>query len=468
MKVKIENLNAIMSQWFWLIAIIDLIIIQLSSSTFDSGDSVLHYLQAKQALHYPKYFFDHWSKPLFVLISSPFAYWGYAAMKLFNSLCVLISIWLVFKIMRNKTTLAWVTVPMGLLAPELFWSQTSGLTEPLFALVLIFSIHLYLNNKFNLALIAISFLPFIRSEGWFILPLFAFVEVANKRLNSIALLLVGHLVYGAIGWLVYKDFLWMFNQNPYQGIEEKYGSGALFHFVEQTPYFLGLPLAIFFALGLIFALFQFNRKLERTNLDATVLIYGSVITFYVAHSLFWYLGLFHSFGLKRVFIAIIPLIVYIGLEGLENFLLLFKQARTRNRILILTIIIVLIFPFSKNKMALGLPQNFYLAKDQVLINDVVGWYQSSDYKGNTVSYANHYFAIPLKVDMDNKAEVLALGLAKDNQLPKGAMVFWDSYFASSDQGVEKAFFEGNKDYQKIKEFATTDSIYQVVVYLKVQ
>jgi hypothetical protein len=467
MKPVFDNMNLKMAKWFWLIAIIDLIIIQLSTSTCDSGDSVLHYLQAKQAFHYPKYFFDHWSKPMFVLLASPFAFWGFAGMKLFNSLCVLLSVWVVFKYTAQKSTLAWITIPLGILAPELFWSQTSGLTEPLFALVLVLSVTLYLNNKRITALILVSFLPFIRSEGWLILPVFALVELLNKRLKPILLITIGHLVYGIIGWFVYADFLWMFHQNPYQGIEEKYGSGALFHFVEQTPYLLGFPLLVAFVLGLLFSLVQLKKKLEQPETSQTLLIYGIISIFYIAHSLFWYLGLFHSFGLKRVFIAIIPLILIVGLEGLENLLLLFPAAKTRSRIITVALILVLIFPFTKNKMALGLPQNYRLEPEQGLINTAANWLQSSSYKNNTVSYANHYFAMPLEVDMDNPQQVLALGLAKQNYLPKGTVVFWDSYFAPSDQGVEQSFFEKNEDYKLLKEFITTNGNYKIAVYHKV-
>jgi hypothetical protein len=464
----LDNMNLKMAKWFWLIVIIDLIIIQLSTSTFDSGDSVLHYLQAKQAFHYPKYFFDHWSKPLFVLLSSPFAFWGFAGMKLFNCLCVLLSIWLIFKLSAEKSTIAWIIVPLGFFVPELFWSQASGLTEPLFAFILTLSIYLYIKNKRGLALIIVSFLPFIRSEGWLILPLFAFAELINKRLKHIVILTVGHVVYGIIGWIVYTDFFWMFHQNPYQGVEEKYGSGALFHFIEQTPYLLGFPVAVFFILGLSFALIRLKSKFSTTQINATLLVYGTVVIFYIAHSLFWYWGLFHSFGLKRVFIAVIPLILLIGLEGLERFLLLFPSNKTRSRLVGIITIMVLVFPFTKNKMALGLPQKFNLTPEQVVINETVDWFQTSEYKYNTVSYANHYFAMSLGVDMDNPEKVLALGLAKQKYLHKGTIVFWDSYFAPSDQGVEQSFFKDNDDYKWIRNFETNNGNYCVMVFRKVK
>ena len=219
---------------------------------------------------------------------------------------------------------------------------------------------------------------------------------------------------------------------------------------------------------LLFCLFKYKTKLNQPERNQTLLVYGIILVFYVAHSLFWYLGLFHSFGLKRVFIAIIPLILIVGLEGLESLLLLFSSHKTRTRIIRVTTIIILIFPFTKNKMALGLPQNYHLSPNQAVVDEVALWLQSSKNKHNTVSYANHYFAMSLDIDMDNPKKVLALGLAKENYLPKGTIVLWDSYFAPSDQGVEQSFFVNNQDYKQLKAFSTTNGNYIVMVYQKVR
>ena len=74
----------------WLIVIIfDAILVFNIDSTFDGGDSILHYLQAHQALETPHYFLDMWAKPIFILFAFPFAKVGWIGMKVFNMICIL-------------------------------------------------------------------------------------------------------------------------------------------------------------------------------------------------------------------------------------------------------------------------------------------------------------------------------------------------------------------------------------------
>ena len=76
----------------WLfIVLIDFILILNVDSTFDNGDSILHYLQAHQALKTPHYYMDMWAKPLFILLAFPLASYGWIGMKIFNSTCILFS-----------------------------------------------------------------------------------------------------------------------------------------------------------------------------------------------------------------------------------------------------------------------------------------------------------------------------------------------------------------------------------------
>jgi hypothetical protein len=48
----------------------------VANGTGDEGDSISHYLFAKTAWTYKQHFFDHWAKPVYVLIAFPFATTG--------------------------------------------------------------------------------------------------------------------------------------------------------------------------------------------------------------------------------------------------------------------------------------------------------------------------------------------------------------------------------------------------------
>src|SRR4051812_29644308 len=58
-----------------------------NSATGDSGDSVLHYLYSHYAPKHPELFFDHWAKPLFVMLSATFASFGFNGLVAFNIIC---------------------------------------------------------------------------------------------------------------------------------------------------------------------------------------------------------------------------------------------------------------------------------------------------------------------------------------------------------------------------------------------
>ena len=62
--------------------------------TGGSGDSIHHYLYAKYATAHPENFFNHWAKPLYVLLACSFAQFGFVGMKIFNALVALFTIFL--------------------------------------------------------------------------------------------------------------------------------------------------------------------------------------------------------------------------------------------------------------------------------------------------------------------------------------------------------------------------------------
>ncbi|MFT6384975.1 MAG: hypothetical protein ACJAQR_001813, partial [Bacteroidia bacterium] len=63
------------------IILLDIVLVYFVPNTFDNGDSIKHYIEAHQAWHTPHYFLDMWSKPIFILLASPFASLGWWGMK---------------------------------------------------------------------------------------------------------------------------------------------------------------------------------------------------------------------------------------------------------------------------------------------------------------------------------------------------------------------------------------------------
>ncbi|PCJ67211.1 MAG: hypothetical protein COA58_02520 [Bacteroidetes bacterium] len=426
----------------WIcIIILDLILVFLNESTFDGGDSILHYVESHQAWQTPHYFMDMWSKPIFILLSSPFAALGWWGIKLFNTTCILISVYLTKRIFEFYSLNGWWGVFLCFFAYSFFLIQSSGLTEPLFALSLIAIVYFELKDKTALASGLLSFLPFIRSEGYIIAIIFLVYLLFAKRYKYIIYLLLGHVIYGIIGLFVFQDFLWMFNQNPYSGVEIKYGSGEITHFIEQMPYVIGLPIYILFCLGIIRGGIRFFKG--QMLLKEFILLYGITIGYIAAHTIFWRYGLFHSFGLTRVLIVIIPFIAFIAYRGLEwlHCSLHFINQKYINGLLIAVIIV---FPFIHNKMAMDLPSDIQNEPLQELLSECANWITNNDDLNSEAVYTSaYYYAIAADKIIDNQNQIIQIKRLKDkNHTPRrGSLIIWDSYFAPTDAEISRDFIE---------------------------
>ena len=413
----------------------------LTDGTGDSGDSVMHYFFSKYAFVHPENFVNHWAKPVFVLLSAPFAQFGFVGMKVFNCTVALLTAFFVF-----KTCLAlgiknsWLSVLFLFFSVKYFILIFSGLTEPLFALLLISAIYFSINKKYFVTAVIISFLPFVRSEGWLMMGLFAFYFIIVKQYKMLPVLLIGHAVYSLAGFFYYKDLFWIFTANPYSSLNSIYGHGELLHFVRQLFYVVGIPLYFLLACGIFYFLFAFFRKQNRTSFfkEELILIYGSFFVFFIAHTLFWYLGIFGSGGLNRVLISVMPLTAIIGLRGI-NFISF--EEKIKNKIIPITlkavlIIYVLVFPFTPNHAALHLENDFSLAPDQLLSNDFAATIKEI-YPEKKYYYEYTYFSESFGIDPFDKNLHDNIGsLEKLCNIPSKSVIIWDDWYAPVQAGVK--------------------------------
>lgn len=443
----------------------DIVLVFFNGSTYDSGDSILHYLQSKQSFEHHRYFLDVWAKPIFVLLSSPFAQFGFVGMKLFNTICILLTIHLSYKIVKpSYPKYAYSMYIIGLFAVHVFLIQSSGLTEPLIALFVAAGIYFVRFNKIQLALMLISFTPLIRSEGYIFIGIFALYAIIKGHWKSVYLLTIGSLVYSIIGYFYHHDLLWLFHQNPYQGIEKKYGSGDLWHFVNQLPYLVGWPTAVFILLGIVKQLTMLVK--QRSSLkDTSTLALGCFIALLAAHSIFWHFGWFHSFGLKRVLLAATAPMLILAFDGVLWIVSSASRLHIKRSLLGGLLFITVVFPFSKNKAGFEMPDDFRLNPSQVLVQNATEWYNKEYTRKPKVSFGNFYFAETLGVDIDDNKECLLIDAVTHNLVPAGMIVFWDNYFCVTDKGVYETAFSDPESYKKLKSFENKHGN-RIVVYQK--
>jgi len=431
-------------------AIVTVLILYFFDGTGDSGDSIHHYLFARYAPVHPALFFDHWAKPVFVLLASPFAQVGFVGVKVFNALVTGYTVFLTFKIaqildLKNPVIAALIVI----FAPLNFVLTFSGLTEPLFALFISISLYATLKDRYITAALILSFLPFVRSEGLIIIGVFGLYFLLKKAWKILPLLSIGHIVYSIAGYFVYHDFLWVFNKIPYAHLSSRYGSGKLFHFVEQLNYVIGIPIYILLCIGIISMIWKAVQR--NITLESGLLVLLGFLAFFVAHTLFWYLGIFNSMGLNRVFVGVIPLIAIIALVGFNTITedLLKEKYNTKRILQGVLAAYIFIFPFTHNPAAINWATDMNLSTDQrdaIHIADIVRQHSKPD---QGYMFAHPYLSEVLDIDHFDDTQRLNLKKSLMKYLTSGDIVIWESWFAVVENSVTKEYLDQQTDLTHI-------------------
>lgn len=440
---------------FYIIASIAILLFFDGTGENGSGDSILHFLYSNQAINNKALFFNHWAKPLFVLVSFPFAQFGIIGMKVFNVIVTFFSLYLTYSSAKNLGLKKPIIAPIILLFTPLFFVLTfSGLTEPLFALFLILSSFLFIKNNYALGTIILSFLPFVRSEGLIIIGVFAFYMMIKKLWKYLPLLSIGHLFYSIVGYFFYKDFLWVFNKIPYAKLTSTYGNGKLSHFVHQQFYVIGAPIYFLLGIGIIFIIYSFFKSKENITSKISLLILGTYLAFFIAHSLFWFLGIFNSMGLKRVLISVAPLIAIISLFGLNFIIDSIKNLAFKKYLQLFLMIAVILFPFSGNKAAIDFKKDFSLAESQKIAIQTVEFVNEIKNENSTFSFSDAYLSLLLDINYFDEKIRNPLTTESHKSIKASEIIIWDNWFSVVENGVSKDKLLANKNLKHLKTFSS--------------
>jgi hypothetical protein len=430
--------------------IISIFTILFFNGTGDAGDSITHYLFAKYAPSHPTLFFDHWSKPVFVLLSCPFAHFGFTGMKIFNALVSLLCIFMTFKTAECLNLKNAIIVAVIMMFAPLYYILTfSGLTEPLFALFLIFAIYFSIKQRYIAACILISFIPFVRSDGLIIIGVYFLYLVLKRQWKFIPLLFFGHLIYSIAGFFVYHDFLWVFNKIPYANIGSPYGSGEITHFIEQLLYVIGIPVYLLFWIGAISIIYKSVQK--KISIEISVLIFTGFMCFFIAHTLFWYLGIFNSMGLNRVLIGVMPMIAIISLNGF-NFIteeFLKKNYKIKISVQLFFVIYIVVFPFTSNPAAINWKRDMMLSQEQQLAIKSANFVTTSFGTGHRIVCSHPYLSEVLNIDFFDSLKRKELNNENIKQLQSGDIIIWENWFAEIKQGILKTDLDNNKELKNL-------------------
>lgn len=454
-----EKLTAFFNKYFAyifaaLFFIAGVVLAFTANGTGDEGDSIMHYQIAKYAPFHHRLFFDHWAKPLYVLIAAAPSQFGIHGIKIFNLLLITLSAVFALQIttILGVPRKALVTVFM-LMAPGAMIHAMSGLTEPMFGFFLSLAVWLYLRDKITLAVIIISFLPFVRSEGLMMCGVFAGILLLEKKFWQIPLLALGHVVYGVAGLHYHRNVMWVFKDIPYARLSSIYGHGTWMHFFLNMPFIFGVPLYILLGLGVLALLVNIFRKhYFWENKREIILVYGSFLTLLLGHVIFWALGIFNSLGLLRVLIGVLPMAAIIQLRGFNFAADLIPIPALKKAVIAGFIIYVLVFPFVSNPYAFDYKRDFCLRYDQQiqwnLAQDIMRDYP--DYQNYNYYFDANYVSVALNFDYFKGGRCYeALG---DTDHPKKAFLIWDDYYSKFECSTPLEDVIKNKNFVWVKEY----------------
>lgn len=470
-------LLAFLSVLFFLIS-------YLSYATFDRGDGIRHYMMARYSWQHPMMLLDLWAKPLFTFLLSFFAQFGILGATVFQIVCGLLSSWFCFRIAKKLQIANALLIPVFVFfAPIYFAVVNSGLTEPFFGLTIVCSVFLLTEKKYIWSAIVISFLPFARNEGFLFLPAFALVFFLRKQYVSIFFLAAGTILLSLIGFVVFRDIAWLFSHNPYKGHQDIYGHGELLHFVKEYNQILGLPLSCLFLAGLLWMGFRIVqiKKSFQTNFffsEELFLIFGCLSIYFVGHSIFWWKGLFSSFGLIRMMAGVVPLAAIICLRGF-NLLLSPLQKYLQQKVFpyvsigitLICLTLVIRAPFKQYYFP------FQLSIEDKTVAAAAEWYQNSGIKNKKIYFLHPFLPFTLNADPFNSAVMQELwGLDKvhpEKSIEEDALIFWDSHYSPNEGELKLESLLNNPNFvllQKAKpgiDFPTLGgNNFEVYLFLK--
>lgn len=439
------------------IVLIQIFLLLFNGETYGGADNIGHFQISRYAFTYPELFLDLWGKPVYSTLLAPFALLGYKVAKAFNLLIALLTLVLTAKLSDKMFKGSSVyTVILIAFSPVYFFLMITCLTEVLFSLFLVIAVYLFTQNKFVFSAIVLSFIPFIRSEGMVLFPIFTFAYLLKRTYWPVLFLTFGTVFYSLVGFLVFDDLLWILNKFPYSMGDSIYGSGSLFHFVKTSNFIFGVPFLVFLVLGLCYWLYQILRKfsLRDESLILFIVIVGSWVSYFAAHSYVWWKGTGGSLGLTRVIGAVIPVAALTAVKGIQLISEKIKNRRISIGIIALLVAAQVFMLFKHYDMPTK------ASPIDKLIEKSVGYLKQAPFTGK-VFYFNPEIIFHLGIDPYDQAKCnwgVADKQRPSNSLNYGDILIWDAHFGPNEGGVQLENLEKDSLLDEVKTFLPVEKI----------
>lgn len=408
----------------------------------------MHYLISRYSVIYPRLFADLWGKPVFTFLSSPFSQAGFTGLQVFNIIVSTSGAFMAYKTARAaQMKFSWLALLFTGFAPMFFILSFSGLTEPLFGLFVLIPAYLFLKKKYYASAIIISFIPFVRNEGFIILPFYALAFILNRKWLPVLFLLTGTVLVSVAGYFYHHNILWIFTENPYKGAEGLYGSGSFWKFFNASGEIFGITFIVFILFGFIHylcGLFKGEKQERISVLSQWLIIVIPVLVYFLAHSVLWWKGMGGSLRLTRVISGIIPLAAVIAVKGVNILSRILYQRKVLTFIAMSVIAVLMVMvPFK----TLTLP--FPAGNEESVLHEASLWIKSKQLDNRKIYSINPYPFVILDIDPFNDTRAGAYLPDRENIeqcIEPGSLVIWDAHFSPSEGGIPLEKIMSNKWY----------------------
>ena len=443
----------------FLAAIYQASLIYLYDGTGDDGDSISHYFYGHLALKYKYNWINHWGKPVFTFLSTPFALLGFKGIQIFNSICAILAGFYAYKVaFKLNIPSSAFAIPIFVLMPEVMVTSFSGLTEVLFAFLLILSVYWILLDRLLLAFIMISFLPFCRPDGNLVILLCGlFALTRPKWWRYIPLLFVGHLALTSVGVIFFgESWTWLASKNPNTNNELVRVCGEWSSYLVFLLEIEGLPSYILMWVGIIVISYRLYRR--KFKIGCEELIYILAIAIIGMHTVLFKYSLLRSIGLKRYVITCLPIIAILILRGIEGLTLLGQKIKISRFILpIVSFFVILIYVFSDAKYSAKVPEIYQLNSTQKLSIEVSQFVNKTYPSQRLIYHSYQYLNILFDVDpydWEYHRTLTPEKIAKG--LPVGSLIIWDDWYGSNNGLMPLGSLIKKPNLKLIKEFDKND------------
>lgn len=428
----------------------------------DVGDGIMHFFYSQASWQKPSLFLHHWGKPVFILLSSPFAQFGFNGMVVFNSLVFLGIVLFGFRILKKFNVSIWIQLlfPLILLIPNDFsGTLLGGLTEPLFNLAAIASLSMLLDKRYFWFALIVSFMPFMRSEGQLPLILALILLIYNRSYRNIPMLLFGFLIYAFAGIFVYNDFWWYFTESPYAMNNGIYGKGTWDHYLLSYKSYLGNPGLYILILGIptLFYLLL-KKKWEDIQFEWAFYAYGIFLGVIVSHSYFWASGQNGSIGLTRIATQGMPIFVLLHLFYISR-LKLFNTTVAKVIYMIFSVILIISLYKTKQYPMKANPLDKQVLKAAKYLETI-----KQDLEGNKIYYQFPLLCFALNenpcLQQDRLIQYSFYDLENDlkNVLKPGDLIVRDSHFGPVEGQLPLEKIKSHPELVLVKEFVSSEQI----------